>query len=52
VLDPAMIARRGAKLGKNPKVITIYGGLHDLILSDKKVREAAYDSLFNFINTH
>lgn len=52
VLNPSMIAERGIKLGKNPVVATIEGGLHDLILSDEKVRDAAYDSIFLFIRTH
>lgn len=49
VLDPKMIAARGKKLGKKAKVVEIKGGLHDLILSEKNVRQAAYDSIFKFI---
>lgn len=52
VLDPEMIGKRGEKLGKNPCVVTITDGLHDLILSAKPVRDAAYDSIFKFIRTH
>lgn len=49
VLDPAMIAQRGRRLGKQVRVVTIDGGLHDLILSERGVRDAAYDSIFMFI---
>lgn len=49
VLDPAMIAARGRKLGRDPVVVTIAGGLHDLILSELSVRRAAYDTIFAFI---
>lgn len=52
VLDPAMIQARGRQLGKMAKVITINEGLHDLILSEKPVRDATYDSIFHFIKTH
>lgn len=51
VLDPAMIQKRGEKLGRNPAVCTIDSGLHDLILSREPVREAAYDTIFRFIRT-
>jgi len=52
VLDPAMIQKRGERLGTNPTVCAIDSGLHDLILSSPKAREAAYDTLFTFIRTH
>lgn len=52
VLDPAMIAARGRKLGRSPRVVTITGGLHDLILSELPVRRAAYDSIFAFIRRY
>ena len=51
VLDPAMLQKRGMKMGQPDKrvVCTIDSGLHDLILSRKEVREAAYDTMFRFI---
>jgi len=50
VLDPAMIAKRGARLGRNPVVRTIDGGLHDLILStDSTARRQTYATIFSFI---
>lgn len=53
VLDPAMINEVGLKLkAKSPKdvvVCTIDSGLHDLILSLRPHRDAAYDSIFSFI---
>lgn len=52
VLDPEMLQKRGVKLGHNPVVATIHGGLHDLILSEKPVRDAAYDTIFKFIRNH
>lgn len=50
VLDPAQIAERGRRLGAH--VAQIDSGLHDLILSEKPHREAAYDTLFRFIREH
>lgn len=52
VLDPAMIQERGMRLGKVRQVCTIDSGLHDLILSNEKARNAAYDSIFSFIRQH
>lgn len=49
VLDPAMIQERASKIGRRTEVCTIDSGLHDLILSRKPVRDAAYDSIFSFI---
>lgn len=49
VLDPEMLQKRGVKLGTNPTVCTIDSGLHDLILSRREVRDAAYDTIFKFI---
>lgn len=50
VLDPAMLQKRGEKIGAT--VCTIDSGLHDLILSRRHVRDAAYDTIFQFIRTH
>ena len=52
VLDPAMLQKTGQTLGHVRTVSTIDSGLHDLILSEKPVREAAYDTIFNFIRRH
>ncbi len=52
VLDPFMIQARGEKLGHVRQVCAIDSGLHDLILSEPTPREAAYDTIFNFIRTH
>lgn len=52
VLDPAMLQKRGMKLGKIREVCTIDSGIHDLILSERPHREAAYDSIFSFIRRH
>ncbi|MCM1291122.1 MAG: alpha/beta hydrolase [Prevotella sp.] len=49
VLDPEMLQKRGMKLGKNPMVCAIDSGLHDLILSRKKVRDSAYRTIFRFM---
>lgn len=49
VLDPVMIEERGRKLGSRRMVCAIDSGLHDLILSSERAREAAYDSIFYFI---
>lgn len=52
VLDPEMIRRRGLRLGASPEVCAIDSGLHDLILSRRHVRDAAYDTIFSFIRRH
>lgn len=50
VLDPFMIEKRGREIGA--QTCEIDSGLHDLILSRKPVRDAAYDSIFRFIRQH
>ena len=50
VLNPKDIARLGARLGKEPQVSALDDGMHDLILSRKEVRAAAYDTIFGFIS--
>lgn len=52
VLNPTDLQKRGQKLGKEPVVAAIEDGIHDLILSRPRVREAAYDTIFRFIDTH
>ena len=55
VLDPFMLQQKGEKLRKiNKKVYTcaVDSGMHDLILSEEPHRNAAYDSIFRFINQH
>ena len=52
VLDPAMLQERGEKLGAVREICAIDSGLHDLILSREKVRDAAYDTIFSFIRRH
>lgn len=52
VLDPAMLQKRGEKLGHVREVCAIDSGLHDLILSNEKTRNAAYDTIFSFIRRH
>lgn len=49
VLDPAMIARRGERLGSVREVCAIDSGLHDLILSSPQARRQAYETIFRFI---
>lgn len=55
VLDPFAIQAIGVTLGHDKSqtvVCAIDSGLHDLILSEPRPREAAYDSIFKFIRTH
>lgn len=55
VLDPFEIQKIGVTLGEDLRqtvVCTIDSGLHDLILSEPRPREAAYDSIFRFIRQH
>lgn len=53
VLNPAQINKVGLGLGKNPDVVTIDNGMHNLILSsDTTAREAAYLAIFNFLRKY
>lgn len=56
VLDPVMIQAQGEKIKKKSKhpvvICTIDSGLHDLILSLKPHRDAAYDTIFGFIRKY
>lgn len=56
VLDPAMLQRQGEKIRAKAtapvQVCAIDSGLHDLILSRREVRDAAYDTIFTFIRRH
>ena len=52
VLDPFAIQKIGVTLGADlnrTEVCAIDSGLHDLILSFPRARDAAYDSIFSFI---
>ncbi|MCH5213873.1 MAG: alpha/beta hydrolase [Muribaculaceae bacterium] len=54
VLDPFAIQQIGVTLGRDKDrtvVCAIDSGLHDLILSRPRPREAAYDTIFKFIRT-
>ena len=50
VLDVEHIERWAPKVGPNVKTETVAGGLHDLILSRKAVRDEAYAKAFRFID--
>lgn len=55
VLDPFEIQKIGVKLGSDRHktvVCAIDSGLHDLILSCPRPREAAYDSIFAFLKKY
>lgn len=52
VLDPFMIQEKGMKLGTERMVCAIDSGLHDLILSEPRPREAAYDTIFRFLRNY
>jgi alpha-beta hydrolase superfamily lysophospholipase len=45
VLDVDQIARRAPKLGRHVTLIRFEGGLHDLVLSAKPVREAVFTEM-------
>lgn len=51
VLDVDDIERFGKKLGGQVQVKTIEGGLHDLYLSKKPVREKAYGETLQFLDS-
>lgn len=50
VLDVEHIEKWAPKVGSNVKTETVAGGLHDLFLSRKAVRDEAYAKAFRFID--
>lgn len=52
VLNVEHISKYGKRLGANVTEVTIPGGIHDLILSEKPVREKTYQAIFDFINAY
>lgn len=51
VLDVNDIAKYGKTLGHNEHILRVHGGLHDLSLSSKPVRDAWYKALFRWLDT-
>lgn len=52
VLDVADIRTYGRRLGPDVTVVSVAGGLHDLILSAPPVRTALYTYLFDWLDSH
>lgn len=50
VLDVDDIGRYGYRLGHQITSVKVNGGLHDLMLSSKPVREAVYDRVFRWMH--
>ncbi len=50
VLNWRHIARWSRRLGKDVTVLSFPGGLHDLSLSKKEIREQVFDVLFSWLN--
>lgn len=50
VLDVDDISRYGRELGIIVTEITVKGGLHDLVLSRKEVKDALYDYMFSWLD--
>ncbi len=50
VLDVAHIRRYGMRLGRDVQVLSFRGGLHDLVLSKREVREAVMRRMLEFIS--
>lgn len=51
VLDVSDISKYGKRLGDDVTEVVIAGGLHDLILSRADVREEAYRTIFEWLQT-
>lgn len=49
VLNVAHMRRYGPGLGKHVELVTIKGGMHDLVLSAKPVREKLFSELFHWL---
>ena len=52
VLDVADISKYGKLLGGSVTEVTVDGGLHDLALSRKEVRDSMYVIIFNWLNNN
>lgn len=52
VLDVEDISKYGRRLGPEVTEVTVRGGLHDLVLSRKGVRDALYDYIFLWLDRH
>jgi len=52
VLDVKDIEERGAALRGRKTIVVIKNGMHDLVLSQKPVRENVYTILFNWLDTN
>ena len=49
VLDVGHIRRYGLRLGSDVEAVAFRGGLHDLVLSEREVREAVMTKMTEFI---
>ncbi len=49
VLNIDSISKYGRRLGKKVEEVAIKGGLHDLVLSEKPVRNTVYRTIFSFL---
>lgn len=52
ILDVSTISRYGKRLGDDVTEVTIEGGLHDLALSKKEIRELMYETMLHWLQTH
>lgn len=52
VLNVNDISKIGRTLGPDVTELTVYGGMHDLILSSPKVREMVYASIFDWLGRY
>lgn len=50
VLDVNDIKKYGHRLGHNITEMTVYGGVHDLMLSEQSTRNEIYEKLFKWLN--
>ena len=50
VLDAGLIRDAAPQIGPNVKTLQIDGGMHDVFISKKEVRDGAYDSALRFID--
>lgn len=52
VLDAGDIKKYGLLLGSNVTCVKVPGGLHDLLLSRKTIRQPLYNEIFSWLNKH
>ena len=52
ILDVEAISRYGRRLGPDVTEVTFDGGLHDLALSSREIRQKVYHTMLHWLKEH